>query len=72
MFENIIKFEAKVENEVGHFFIKNGVPIPVVEQMILQFLQIVAQIKAQQAQQAPAVETAPPAPVEAPPEPLAE
>lgn len=48
MLENILKFTAKVENEISHWYVANGTKIEVAEKMCLQFLQALGQLKAQQ------------------------
>lgn len=53
MLENFLKFTAKIEEEVSHWYVANGTKIEVAEKMCLQFLQALGQLKAQQeAQQA--------------------
>lgn len=56
MFENIIKFTAKVNDRTSHWLVENGTPIEVAEKMCLQFLQQLAAIKAQQEAQKAAIE----------------
>lgn len=48
MLENILKFTAKVDDEVSHWYVANGVKIETAEKMVLQFLQYLGALKAQQ------------------------
>lgn len=59
MFENIIKFIAKVDDKESHWYVQNGTSFEIAEKMCLQFLQYLAQIKAQQTPSQPPVEASP-------------
>lgn len=48
MFENVIRFIAKIGEAEGHFIMPNGVDIPVIEQMLMQIIQAVGIAKANQ------------------------
>ena len=48
MLENILKFTAKVEDEISHWYVANGTKIETAEKMVLQFLQYLGALKAQQ------------------------
>lgn len=49
MYENVIKFTAKVDEKVSYWFLENGTPIDAAERMCMQFIQMLGQIKAAQA-----------------------
>jgi hypothetical protein len=51
MLENFLKFTAKVEDEVSHWYLANGTKIETAEKMCLQFLQALGALKAQQESQ---------------------
>ncbi len=53
MIKNIVRLESVINGRVGHFLLDNDCPIEAAEQMALEFLQYLGQLKAQaKAQQA--------------------
>jgi len=48
MFEQVLRFVSKVDDKVSHWIVENGTSIDCAEKMLLQFLQHLGQLKAQQ------------------------
>lgn len=48
MIENVIRFIANVDGKISHWLVDNGTPIEMAEKMLMQFMQMIGQIKAQQ------------------------
>ncbi len=49
MFEQVLRFISKVEDKSSEWIVENGTSIEIAERMLLQFLQHLGQLKAQQA-----------------------
>ncbi len=57
MMKQIVQFEHKIEDFVGHFYCAPNTPLPMAKEMLFQFLKELGQIedneKARQAAEAP-------------------
>lgn len=51
MIEHVIKFTTKVDDKESHWLLQNGTSFEAAEKMLLHFLQVLGQLKAQQAAQ---------------------
>jgi hypothetical protein len=57
MLKNLVRLESVVENRIGHFYLDNDTPLPIVKEMLFQFQKYIGQledsVKKQQEQNAP-------------------
>jgi len=73
MIKNIVQFESKIEEWIGHLHLPAGIPFAAAEQMLLQYLLLIGKMKesqlaAQADAEAKAKEAAPAEPVAQEPE----
>ena len=69
MIKNIVQFEAKIEEWIGHLHLPTGIPFAAAEQMLLQYLAMIGKMKEAQLAAQAAVQNTETPPVEQPAEP---